>query len=121
MLKGKNSKEGAYTRDASEVLIAVIAVIEEADHSLGQILMVGGVWDEVSLGATDTFVAEQGADVEAMEDLDNGIVHEAGQCVPPIGGLLHFVYNEITKEENNPTKIQQWSLQLIPKCNFNNH
>ena len=43
MLKGKNSKEGAYTRDASEVLIAVIAVIEEADHSLGQILMVGGV------------------------------------------------------------------------------
>jgi hypothetical protein len=24
-------------------------------------------------------------------------------------------------KRNNPTKIQQWSPQLIPKCNFNNH
>ena len=39
-LKGKNSKEGAYTRDADEVLIVVLTVIEEADHSLGLHLMV---------------------------------------------------------------------------------
>jgi hypothetical protein len=43
MLKCRNSKEGAYTRDADEVSIAVLTVIEEADHSLGQILMVVGV------------------------------------------------------------------------------
>jgi hypothetical protein len=43
MLKSRNSKEGAYTRDAGEVSIAVLTVIEEAGHSLGQILMVVGV------------------------------------------------------------------------------
>jgi hypothetical protein len=42
MLKGKNSKKGAYTRDTGEVSIAVLTVIEEASHSLGQILMVVG-------------------------------------------------------------------------------
>jgi hypothetical protein len=51
MLKDKNSKEGAYTKDIGEVLIAIIIVIEEAGHNLGQILMVVGVLDEVSLGA----------------------------------------------------------------------
>jgi hypothetical protein len=35
MLKGKNSKEGAYTRDTGKVLIVVLTVIEEANHSLG--------------------------------------------------------------------------------------
>jgi hypothetical protein len=35
MLKGKNSKEGAYTRDAGEVSITVLTVIEELDHSPG--------------------------------------------------------------------------------------
>ena len=49
------------------------------------------VQDEASLGATDTFAAEQGAGGEAMEDLDKDIVHEAGQCVPLVGGFLHFV------------------------------
>ena len=49
------------------------------------------VRDEASLGATDTFVVEQGAGGEAAEDLDKDIVHEAGQCVPLVGGLLHFV------------------------------
>jgi uncharacterized membrane-anchored protein YitT (DUF2179 family) len=43
MLKGKNSKEGAYTREPNEVLIVVLTIIEEASHSLGQILMVVGV------------------------------------------------------------------------------
>ena len=77
--------------DAGEVSIAVLNVIEEAGHSLGQLLMVVGVLDEVFLGVTDTFVAEQGADGETMEDLNNGIVREAVQCIPLIGGLLHFV------------------------------
>ena len=72
--------------------IAVLTVIEEVGHSLGQILMVVGVRDEVSPRATDTFVAEQGAGGEATEDLDHSIVREAGQCVPLVGGLLYFVY-----------------------------
>ena len=59
MLKGKNCKEGAYTRDdASELSIAILTSVEEASHSLGQILMVVGVRDEAFPGATDTFVAE---------------------------------------------------------------
>jgi hypothetical protein len=49
------------------------------------------VRDEASPGATDTFTAEQGAGGEATEDLDKDIVHEAGQCVPLVGGLLHFI------------------------------
>ena len=78
--------------------------------------MVVGVLDEVFLGVTDTFVAEQGAGEEVVEDLKNNILHEAGQCVPLVGGLLHFISvqydesflsNEITEEENNPTKIHQ--------------
>ena len=53
--------------------------------------MVVVVRDEAVLGATDTFVVEQGAGREAVEDLNIGIVREAGQCVPLVGGLLHFV------------------------------
>ena len=53
--------------------------------------MVVVVQDEVVSRATDTFVAEQGAGGEVAEDLDNGIVREASQCVPLVGGLLHFV------------------------------
>jgi hypothetical protein len=41
---------------------------------------------------TDTFIAEQGAGGEAVEDLDNDIIWEAGQCVPLVRGLLHFIY-----------------------------
>jgi hypothetical protein len=75
-----------------------------------------GVRDEVFLGATDTFAAEQGADEETAEDLKNDILHEVGQCVPLVEGLLYFISvqydesflsNEITEEENNPTKIHQ--------------
>ena len=64
----------------------------------------------------DTFLAKQGAGGEEAEDLKNNILREAGQCVPLVGGLLHFLSvqydesfldNEITEEENNPTKIQQ--------------
>ena len=67
--------------------------------------MVVGVRDEVFLGATDTFTVEQGAGGEAAEDLNNGIIYEAGQCVLLVEGLLHFVCNEIIEEENNLTKI----------------
>ena len=45
-----------YTRDAGEVLIAVLTVTEEDSHSLGQHLMV--VADEAVLGATDTIAGE---------------------------------------------------------------
>jgi hypothetical protein len=69
------------TDDASEVSIAILTIIEEVDHSLGQLLMVVGVWDEVFLGAIDTFAAEQETGGEAAEDLENDILHEAGQCV----------------------------------------
>jgi hypothetical protein len=116
MLKGKNSKEGAYTRDASEVSITVLTIIEELDHSLGQILMVVGVHDVVFPRATYTFTVEQGAGREVAEDLKNDILYEVSQCVPFVEGLLHFVSvqsdesflsNEITEEENNLTKIHQ--------------
>jgi len=46
---------------------------------------------EEFLGVRDTFAAEQGADEEVAEDLNNDIIHEAGQCVPLIWGLLHFI------------------------------
>ena len=49
------------------MLIAVITVIEEADHSLGQHLTVVG--DEALLGATNTFTGEQGEGREVVEDL----------------------------------------------------
>ena len=53
--------------------------------------MVVVVLDEVVLGVTDTFAAKQGAGGEAAEDLDKDIVHDAGQCIPLVGGLFHFV------------------------------
>ena len=40
---------------------------------------------------TDTFAVEQGAGGEVIDDLKNDILHEAGQCVPLVRGLLHFV------------------------------
>jgi hypothetical protein len=56
-----------FTGDAGEVLLAFLVIVEEADHNLGQHLTVVG--DEVVLGATDTFVARQGAGWEVVEDL----------------------------------------------------
>jgi len=53
--------------------------------------MVVVVQDEAVVGVIDTFVVEQGVGVEATEDLDNGIIREASQCIPLVGGLLHFV------------------------------
>jgi hypothetical protein len=80
-----------FTDDAGVASMALVEVIEEADQSLGQHRMVVVVLDEAVLGATDTFAVEQGAGGEAAEDLDNGIIHEADQCVPLVGGLLHFI------------------------------
>ena len=81
-----------FTGDSGVALMALVGVIEEIVQSLRQHLMVVVVLDEAVPGATNTFVAEQGVSKEAAEDLDNVIVCEAGQCVPLLGGLLHFVY-----------------------------
>ena len=79
MLKSKNSKVGAYTTDnVGEVSIAVLTIVEEVGHSLGHLLMVVGVRDEVFPRVIDTFVVEQGAGGEAVDDLIKGIVREAG-------------------------------------------
>ena len=43
------------------------------------------VRDEVFLGATNTFAAEQGAGGEAVEDLYKDIIHEVGQCISLVG------------------------------------
>ena len=80
-----------FIGDSSVASMALVDVVEEPSQSLGQHLMVVVVRDEAVLGAIDTFVAEQGAGGEATEDLDNNIVRVAGQCVPLVGGLLHFV------------------------------
>jgi len=48
------------------------------------------VGNEAVLGVTNTFTAEQGVGGEAVEDLENHILCEAGQCVPLAGGL-HFI------------------------------
>jgi hypothetical protein len=80
-----------FTDDAGVVSMALVGVIEEAGQSPRQHLMVVVVRDEAVLGATNTFAAEQGAGGEVAEDLDNGIIREVGQCVPLIGGLLHFI------------------------------
>ena len=69
--------------------------------------MVVGVRDEVFPGVIDTFAAEQGAGGEAAEDLDNGIVREASQCVPLVGASSISLVMRSLKRKNNPTKIQQ--------------
>jgi hypothetical protein len=78
-----------FTGAAGEVSMAIYNIVEEASHSLGQQLMVDQ--DEALLGVINIFVAEQGVGGEAVEDLNNDIIHEAGQCIPLIGGLLHFI------------------------------
>ena len=80
-----------FTGDSGVASMALVGVIKEAGQSPGQHLMVVVVLDEVVLGATNTFAVEQGASGEAAKDLDNGIIREAGQCVPLVGGLLYFV------------------------------
>ena len=77
--------------DAGEVSLAIDFIVEEASQSLGLHRMVVVVRDEAVLGVRDTFVAEQGVGGEAAEDLNNGIICKAGQCIPLVGGLLHFV------------------------------
>jgi hypothetical protein len=72
-----------FTGDAGVVSMAVLIVVEEAGHNLGHQLIV--VRDEVFPGATDIYVAEQGASREVAEDLNNDIVCEAGQCIPLVG------------------------------------
>ena len=80
-----------FTGDSGVASMALVGVIKEAGQSPGQHLMVVVVLDEAVPGATNTFAVEQGVGREAAEDLDNGIVREDGQCIPLVGGLLHFV------------------------------
>ena len=81
-----------FTGDSGVASMPLVDVIKEPSQSLGQHCMVVVVRDEAVLGVTDTFEAEQGAGGEASEDLNKGIICEASQCVPLVGGLLHFVY-----------------------------
>ena len=60
-----------FTDDSGVASIALVGVVEEACHILGQHIMVVVVLDEAVLGATDIFVVEQAAGREAVEDLDN--------------------------------------------------
>ena len=80
-----------FIGDSGAASMALVDVVEEPSQSPRQHLMVVVVLDEAVPGATDTFVAEQGASRVAAKDLDNGIIREAGQCFPFVGGLLHFV------------------------------
>ena len=48
------------------------------------------VGDEALLGVIDTFAGEQGVGGEATKDLQNKILCEASQCIPVVGGCLHF-------------------------------
>ena len=67
-----------FTSDSGVASMDLVDVKAKLGQSLGQHLMVVVVRDEAVPGATDTFVAEQEAGGEAMEDLDNGIVREVG-------------------------------------------
>jgi hypothetical protein len=89
-VKGKKDKDGC-SLVTSVASMALVDVVEEDGQRSGQHVMVVVVLVEVVPRATDTFVVEQGVGGEAAEDLSNGIVHEAGQCVPLVGGLLHFI------------------------------
>jgi hypothetical protein len=94
-------------------LLAILGVIEEAGHSLGQHLTVVG--DEALPGAINTFVGAQGARREVVENIEKEIICEACHCVLLVGGRLHFkepaikIHSLLTrsKEENNRTKIHQ--------------
>ena len=69
--------------------------------------MVVVVRDEAVLGEIDTFPVEQGVGREVAKDLDNGIIHEAGQCIPLVGASSISSIMRSLKRKNNPTKIQQ--------------
>jgi hypothetical protein len=86
--KGQEGQGGVFTVDASEVVFAFPAAVEESSENLGKILMVLRSRDEAILGATDTLIAAQGADVEAAKDEDQDMVFQDGHFVPLVGGLL---------------------------------
>jgi hypothetical protein len=83
--KGKKDKSGwAFTGDAGEVSLAVLIVVEEVSHNLGQHLTVVG--DEALPGATDTFAGAQGLGWKVVENGEKEIICEAGHCVPLVRG-----------------------------------
>ena len=67
-----------FTDDSGVASMALVDVIEEAGQSSRKHLMVVVVRDEAVLGGTNTFATEQGVGEEAVEDLNNGIIREAG-------------------------------------------
>ena len=70
-------------------MLDILGVIEESGHSMGQHLTIVG--DEGLPGATDIFVAAQGAGQEAAENVKKEIVCEASHYIPLVGGrLLHL-------------------------------
>ena len=50
------------------------ATIEEADNSLGKLLTLIGVRDDMPPGATDTLVAAQGLNGEVAEGVEKHII-----------------------------------------------
>jgi hypothetical protein len=69
-------------------VFAFLAVIEESDDNLGQLLTVLGFRDEAVLGAIDTLAVAEGVGGEVLEDEDEDMVYEDGHLVPLVGGLL---------------------------------
>lgn len=74
-------------------MFAFLAVIEESNDILGQLLMVLGFKDEKVLRVINTLAATQGVGSEALEDEDKDMVCEDGHLVPLVGGLcLHLEF-----------------------------
>jgi hypothetical protein len=72
-------------------VFAFLAVVEESNKNLGQLLTVLRSQDEAIPRATDTLEAAQGAGDEAAEDEDQDMVYEDGHFIPLVGGFfLHL-------------------------------
>jgi hypothetical protein len=72
--EGQEGQGGEFTGEAGELASVFLAMIEEFEENLGQLLAVLGFRDEVVLGAIDTLAAAQGLGGEAIEDEDQDMV-----------------------------------------------
>ena len=88
MGKGKKDKVGYSLLTLVKLRLPFLAMVEESNENLGQLLTVLGSQDEAILGAIDTLTAAQGASGEVTEDEDQDMVYEDGHFVPLVGGLL---------------------------------
>ena len=73
-VEGQEGQGGDFTVDVGEVVFAFLAVVEESDENLGQLLTILGSRDEAILGAKDTLATAQGVGGEAAEDEDQDMV-----------------------------------------------